>query len=204
MLLCERLVMKKKTIAIDIDGTIRNFDKQLDKYLEMDHPDKIDKYREVRDKEFWSLTTAFDGDTDSLFKWVYDERVFELFGMAGRTHPRIIDDLNILNNVLQESQYELVIASVQRDRSIPATLHWLSKWGSRVKRIEFYDSMQEKIDARYDIYLDDCPMVIEQSKQSIKVPYGFNEHLDVPTLDVVNGKFDDLYDILGVHKILKL
>lgn len=205
--------MKKQRIAVDIDGTLRNLQGQLVKYLEQDHPDKVDKFREIVQTEYRSLDPLFDSRVD-LFDWMYNERVFELFGMAQRIHPKVIDELNIFSVAAENSGYDVWIASVQRGRSISATLHWLAKWGCRVPNIMFFPTMQDKINENFDVYIDDCPEVIEATMgtkfnygsisipTSIKIPYGFTKDINVPELDIENGKFNDLYDILGVEKIL--
>lgn len=198
----------KETIAIDVDGTLRNLPGQLNKFLESDYPEFIDKYRELADTEYWALSKAFNGDKDLLYSWMYDQRVFELFGMAPKLHPKVIDDLNMFAKAANATgEYSVVIASVQRDRSITATLHWLSRHGCRVQGYHFFNSMQEKIDARFDYYVDDCPMVLKavsaRPERAIKIPYKFNDDIGCRSLDIFQGKFDDIYEMFGVEKILK-
>lgn len=203
---------KRKTlVAIDIDGTLRDLESQIDKYLENDYPEKHDGYTNARGKEYRTLDGLFFS-REEIIKWLYEDRPFELFGMAGKVHRKVIDDLNILYNSTKGTDFEIVIASVQFDKSVPATLHWLAKNGCKVQKIFFFDTMKEKIDAGFDIYVDDCPEVLNfyrrkktKSKLSraIKVPYEFNKGIKCPVVDIVNGKFDDLYGILGIEKVLK-
>lgn len=208
---------KPLTIAVDIDGTLRDLEKQIDKYLEADHPDKIDKFREIRGSVYRTLDPLFE-TKEEVYAWMYEERVFELFGMAERTHKKVIDDLNIFTSVAKQHGFEVVIASVQRQQSVTATLHWLAKWGCKVQRIQFFDTMKDKVDAGFDIYVDDCPEVLEphvgkvvvphfgpivDRPRAIKIPYDFTKDIDCPALDIANGKFDDLYDILDIEKVLK-
>lgn len=205
--------MGKLTVAVDIDGTLRNLHGQLVKYLEMDHPDKLDKFRELVGNEYYALDPLFETRSD-LKQWMYDERVFELFGMAQKIHPKVIDELNIFTKAAEQQGYEVWIASVQMDRSVTATLHWLAKWGCRVQNIKFFSSFPNKINHGFDIYIDDNPDVIEStlgtkfnftSKEiptAIKIPYGFNENIDAPALDIENGEFNNLYEMLGIEKIL--
>lgn len=209
--------MSKMIIAFDIDGTIRNLNNQLQKYLEIDYPDKLDKFKENKDI-YNSLDNLFDTKED-LYSWMYEERVFELFGMAGRTHPKVIDDLNIFSNAARNVGIDIVIASVQRNQSITATLHWLSKWGCKIQRYEFFSTMDEKIERNFDFYIDDCPKVLNSVvgesrvpnhcekisgiSRAIKIPYSFTNDIDCPSLDIANGKFDDIYEIFSIEKILK-
>jgi 5'(3')-deoxyribonucleotidase len=188
----------KQTISIDIDETIRNLSFQIEKYLEIDHPNLLDKYLETRGEQFNSLDKLFPSKEDFLV-WMYDERVFQLFGMAPRTHPKVIDDINHFALSLEDSEYEVWLSSVQRDRSITATLFWLGKFGCRIKNYKFFNTMKEKIDHGFDIYVDDCPEVLANTNyMSIKVPYKYNESINAPTLDIVNGGFKDIYEILQI------
>ena len=64
------------TIAIDIDGSIRNFNAQIEKYLETDHPDKLKKWKDLNGYHYRSLDKIFD-TKEEVLTWIYDERVFE-------------------------------------------------------------------------------------------------------------------------------
>lgn len=211
--------MKKAlTIAVDIDGTLRDLESQIEKYLEDDHPDKFEKYLELKGNVYRTLDPLF-ATREEVYQWMYEERVFELFGMARRTHPKVIDDLNIFANTAKSQGFEVVISSVQRDRSATATLHWLSKWGCKVQHIRFFDSFREKIESNFDINIDDSPEVLEafagkvvvphigpikERPRAIKVPYDFTKDIDCPSLDIASGRFDDLYEILGIERVLKV
>lgn len=193
--------MRRKTIAIDVDGTIRDFHSQAQMWLEYDHPNKFQKF--LDSKSYYSLDEAF-GNREEVHKWIYEQRVFEIFVQAQRLHKNIIDDLNIFSVAAEGAGWDVLIATVQRDRSITATLQWLAKYGCRIKTIKFFNSMQDKIDADYDVYLDDCPEVLEKAESSaIKVPYVFNEHIKCPSLDIINGEFDNIYELLGIERTLK-
>ena len=188
-------------IAIDIDNTIRDFTDQIDTYLEIDYPDKHEIFAAHKDAEYRALDMAFDSREEAN-KWMYDERVVEIFQMAKRMHPRIIDQLNQFYTTMKSQGNEVIVASVQRDRSIIATLWWLAKYGCKINNYMFFDSMQDKIDYGFDLYLDDCPKVLREVKNSIRVPHGYNEleEFTMPVLDIAGGKFNDIYEILNVER----
>jgi hypothetical protein len=212
------LGVARNTIAIDIDGTLRDLERQLRVFIEVDHPDKAEQYMKGSGVVYRTLDAVFE-NKDAMYKWMYEERVFELFGQAPRLHPKVIDDLNIFTVAARKQGFDVVIASVQRDRSVTSTLHWLSKWGCRVPRYEFFNTMQDKIDRNFDFYVDDCPDVIqayvgkkktpswvqsiEGYSRIIKIPYEFTKDFDCPSLDIASGKFDDLYEMLGIERLLK-
>ncbi len=191
-------------IAIDIDGTLRDLESQIEKYFEEDFPDHIEKFLELKGKDYQSLDPVIG--RDETIKWLYETRPFELFAMSPRIHRSVIGDLNQFAKACKAQGHQAVIASVQKDKSIIATLHWLSKMGCKIKEYQFFDTMQDKIDyIPFDVYIDDCPQVLEQvhkdpDRIAIKVPYEFNKHIDCPTLDIANGKFNDIYDILKIER----
>lgn len=196
-------LMKKKTISIDIDGTIRDLIFQIEKYIEIDHYDKYHAFLETKNIKFNSLDKIF-GSKEKVYEWMYEQRVFELFGMAPRLHPKIIDELNMFTLAAEQQGYDVWISSVQFDRSIPATLFWLSKNGCKVPNIKFFRTMKEKARHKFDIYLDDCPEILKSNKKSsikIKVPYKYNEDFDLPSLDIENGDFNHIYDILKIERM---
>lgn len=196
---------KRKTIAIDIDGTLRNFDKQVDLWLEVDHVDKLEKFR--NSSSYYKLDEAFDGNKESVHKWIYEVRPFQLFVQAERLHNNVMGELNFFSIAAEKSGWDVVIASKQHGRAITSTLYWLAKWGCRVKNIQFFDCMEDKLKNGFDAFLDDCPLVLENAlkkkKIALKVPYSFNEHINCPPIDIINGHFNDIYEALGIERILE-
>lgn len=208
------------SVAVDIDNTLRDFSGAVEKWIEIDHPDKSEMLLSVQDSEYRSLDAIFDTH-EEVHDWMYDERVFQIFGSANRVHSKIMDQLNALEKVSKSNGFKLTIASVQRERSVSATLWWLAKFGCRVQDYKFFNTMQDKIDYGFDVYIDDSPEVlealVERDKEdvvwnthpqihdiphsipsAIKIPYGYNDHIDVPILDVRDGKFNDIYEMLNI------
>lgn len=170
-----------KTVAIDIDGTLRDLDAQLDKMLEIDHPTKVTPFRSFP-KEWNRLDIAFNHDRDAVLKWLYGERAFHIFAQAPKMYKDVVDHLNAIDKRARaHGDIELVISSVQREQSIPATLFWLAKMGCRVRHIRFFDTFEEKVAAGYDVVVDDRPMVLEAAmaagQTAVVVPHPYNEHL---------------------------
>ena len=194
-------------IAVDVDGTLRDLETQIRMYLEMDYPDLVEEYDKILGKEYRTLSPLMP--EPEIMTWLYDERPFELFAIADRLHPKVIEDVNKFAKVAESLGHTVVIASVQRGKSIMATLSWLSKFGCKLKHYDFFDTMQDKIDAGYDVYIDDCPEVLEACTPStggispigVRIPYEFNKHVEnVHDLDIANGKFNDIYDILKIER----
>lgn len=210
-------------IGIDIDGTLRDFESQVEKYIEKDYPQALSSFRQIKHNEYRTLDKiGVFSDIQEVWKWMYEERVFELFGMAPRVHQNAISNLNIFAKAADQAGFDLVISTVQKNQSVTATLHWLSKWGSRIQTILCFNSSTDKLNSGIDIFIDDSPELLchyqdvqfspyirHPSKdvdvpRFIKVPYKFNEHINVPSVDIPNGKFNDLYEILHIDRILTL
>lgn len=209
-------------IGIDVDGTLRNLEAQLRRYIEKDHPNSLSAFDQNVGVQYRTLNNlpAFK-NTDDIWKWMYEERVFELFALAPRLHSTIIDNLNIFTKAAKVSGFDLVISTVQRDRSVTATLQWLAKWGCKVQNILCFDSAEDKFNSGIDVFVDDSPeliqMVLDASPLNfilhptkttetvprvIKVDYKFNSAFAVPSIDIVSGGFNDLYEILKIDRIL--
>lgn len=171
----------KKTIAIDIDGTLRNIDEKIRSLLKIDHPHRVKAFDEFC--EYWDrLDKCFNNDREAVLKWMYDDRPFQIFGLAGKMYTRVIDHVNALVKMTEQTEeYEIIISSVQSKQSIPATLFWLSKHGCKAKHIHFFDTFDKKMKERYNYVIDDHPIVLEQVKKNcnipIVVPHPYNEHL---------------------------
>jgi hypothetical protein len=168
-------------IAMDIDGTLRNLDAQLEKYLEIDHPHRLRRFQD--NPQAWNkLDIAFGDDRKAVTDWLYGDRAFHLFGQAPKMYPAVMDHLNALSKRAQAADdVELWISSVQRDQSITATLFWLAKNGCRVPNIKFYNSFNTKIREHYDFVVDDRPTVLEHALKNgsvpIVIPHPYNEQL---------------------------
>ena len=201
-----------KTIAIDIDGTIRDLDSKIIEYLEKDHPHRVKAFEKAGGR--WDrLVVSFNNNRESVTNWLYDERAFHLFGAAPKMYTQVIDHLNAISKIaeLADEDYEVSISSVQYRQSITATLFWLAKQGCRIKSIKFHDDFEMKANAYYDYVVDDHPEVLEAAKKNgsvpIVVPHSYNEHLTEKDgyrrLDYTGEKptgLSGVIDIVGLRK----
>jgi 5'(3')-deoxyribonucleotidase len=202
--------MKEKIVSVDIDGVLRDLYSEMVRYLEVDHPDKVEKFKSS--KEYSALDDAF-GDREKAMEWLYSERVFQVFGMAPKMHKNVIDHLNILNNSSKGEKIKFVVSSVQRNKSIPATMHWLSKNGCTIEEYVFHSTQKEK--SLWTIknatwVLDDSPIILEDyiekkgSDRVVKVEYDYNSEIDCKSLDAFNCGLDELYEIIGIQRKINI
>lgn len=168
-------------IAIDIDNTLRDFGTAVEKWIEIDHPDKLQRLLD-HNNEWNRLNRAFNDDREAVEKWMWEERVFQLFGQAPKVYPDVIEHVNALAKRADANpNIELWLASVQRLQSITATLFWLAKNGCRAQNIKFYTDHEQKNEDFFDYVIDDKPSVLEAAKENgstvIVAPQPYNEHL---------------------------
>jgi hypothetical protein len=215
MQLIERFIVAKRnvTIDVDIDGVLRDFTSAVFKFVEEDLEIKIPEGPVYAN----SLAEHLSIDRERFLKWMYESRVFEIFGMANKTYPRVIDDLNFFTVAAESVGYDVRISSVQRNRSITATLHWLSKNGCRLKRYNFWDSFEDKIAHCGDIVIDDAPAILrgclKKKRKVIAFKQTWNEgyiaginlpFIAAPGLEDCSQGLDSLYEILDIPRIIKV
>jgi len=89
-------------------------------------------------------------DKEDLFNFFYIDFPMQIFGHA----PSISGNtFNVLNDIYEElrDEHELLIVSDEIQKSKPASLFFLSKYGSLIEKIKFYsnitiDSMWDEVD----------------------------------------------------------
>lgn len=120
-------------------------------------------------------------DKEDLFNFFYVDFPMQIFGHA----PSISGNtFNVLNDIYEElrEKHELLIVSDEIQKSKPASLFFLSKYGSLIEKIKFYsnitiDSMWDEV----DILVTANPNHIINSPEGkiiIKYKTTYNEEID--------------------------
>jgi hypothetical protein len=120
-------------------------------------------------------------DKEDLFNFFYVDFPMQIFGHA----PSISGNtFNVLNDIYEElrDEHELLIVSDEIQKSKPASLFFLSKYGSLIEKIKFYsnitiDSMWDEV----DILVTANPNHILNSPEGkiiIKYKTTYNEDID--------------------------
>lgn len=195
-------------IAIEINGVLRNTLQKLEqvykKYL-------IDKTEGIEDNEDFTYemllpVTSLNlrdhfkfKDDDEFYRFLYEEFPMEIFGHAGSTETMTFNDLNEFYLDFREN-YDILIVSDEIGKSKPASLFFLSKFGSLIEKIKFYsnltlDSMWEEI----DILVTANPNLIEnkpENKKIIKYCTSYNENIksdyEISTIKELKNKLTEL------------
>lgn len=97
------------------------------------------------------LKEHFKFETDEeLYSFLFEEFTMEIFGHAQSTEYMTFNDLNEIYHNIRD-KHDLIIVSDEISKSKPASLFFLSKFGSLVENIKFYsnstiNSMWNEID----------------------------------------------------------
>jgi hypothetical protein len=146
-------------IGIEINGVLRNTIGKLEsvykKYM-IDETDGIEgetdfTYEMNLPVTSLNLMEHFKFKTnEELFSFLYEEFAMEIFGHAGSTETMTFNDLNDFYFDFRDKN-DIVIVSDEIGKSKPASLFFLSKFGSLIEEIKFYsnttiNSMWNQID----------------------------------------------------------
>ena len=179
-------------ISISINGVLRDVLKKM-----------ADVYEKYTDKECKkdinstdNLLEVFDFATEEeLFEFIYVECPMEIFGAGTEAEKHVFNSLNEFYKEKRED-YDIYLVSDEIEKSKPATLFFLSKYGTLVERIEFYTIQTiDDLWDRTDIFITDNKLILNKKpdgKLSIKIdkPYNKDSESDI-TLDC----FKDILDL---------
>ena len=152
-------------IAIDINGVVRD---TLGKAEQVYKKFFIDDYvSEEGEESFeYSLNLPITSTTlsnhfafpteESFYDFFYVDFPMEIFGHAPSVSGNTFNNIDEIYKVLRDS-HDVYIISEEMERSKPATLFFLAKYGCLVENIKFYSKLtQESLWDDFDIILTAC------------------------------------------------
>lgn len=143
-------------IGIELNGVVRNINKQYLKYYLKDiNPEFDDTDIDLNVYEFVEKL-PFPNKSDRK-KFVYEDYPYEIFGcaapMSRNLHTFINGWIHELSSKHEEEKYDVSFFSLgEEELSIQSTYFYLSKSGSRVRRVFFPKDYKEIFD-EYDIII---------------------------------------------------
>lgn len=178
-------------VGIDVNGVLRDTISKIEQVYQKFMIDKTEGIEDEDDFEY-KITKPFDTielknhfsfkNEEELFSFLYEEFPMEIFGHSPSTEYSTFNDLN---NVYLETRedVDLLLVSDEIGKSKPATLFFLSKFGSLIEKVKFYshvtiDSMWNEI----DVLITANPQHLLQhpdNKTIIKYETPYNQHIDV-------------------------
>lgn len=165
-------------IAIDINGVIRD---TLGKAEQVYKKFFIDDYvSEEGEESFeYSLNLPITSTTlsnhfafpteESFYDFFYVDFPMEIFGHAPSVSGNTFNNLDEIYKSLRDN-HDVYIISEEMERSKPATLFFLAKYGCLVENIKFYSKLtQESLWDDFDVILTANPDLINNSKKDTQI-----------------------------------
>lgn len=165
--------MKKKIIGVTLDDVLRNVVTKFVTIYNETYPDKIILDDEVNKISPYKLERFFD-DVDEMNQFLYEDNVFDIYGLSDETVKNIVQDLSYINEVMSENGYEIIIISKERNKSIPSTLHFLSKTMFKLTKIVFVDDYKDML-KNVDYLVTTSTFFNSRNKKIIKVEREYNK-----------------------------
>ena len=178
-------------IGIDINGVLRDTISKIELVYQKFMIDKTDgiededefEYKIIKPFNTSELLNHFTfRNKEELLSFLYEEFPMEIFGHSPSTEYSTFNDLNnVYLNTREE--FDLLLVSDEISKSKPATLFFLSKFGSLIEKVKFYshvtlDSMWDEV----DFLVTSNPQHLlnhPTNKTVIKYETPYNQHIDV-------------------------
>jgi len=197
-------------IAIDVNGVLRD---TLGKMEQVYQKFFIDDYimEEGEEKFEYKMNLPVTSDNfiehfefpsnDKFYDFLYVDFPMNIFGHAPSVSPNTFTVLNDIYQDLRNHQ-ELWVISEEVQKSKPATLFFLSKYGCLIENYLFYSEITfDRVWENFDIILTSNPKILKtkpENKKTIKFVTEYNK--DYPSDYTVESldEFTNLYEQLNL------
>ena len=123
-----------------------------------------------------------------------------IFGHSQSTENSTFHDLNDIYKDLRDN-HELVIISNEIEKSKPATLFFLSKFGCMFEKIVFYNQFTEdEVLSEFDLIISAQPQILEKEHdyKTVKYKTTYNESIESDFEIETLKEFKELYEKLDL------
>ena len=197
-------------IGIEMNGVLRDtilkfrqlYEKfNIDLIPELEESEEpVFKYEVIEPIDSLDLLNHFTFPSkDEFYSFMYEEHPMEIFGHSPSVEMSTMNDLNEFYYEMRDN-HDILIVSDEIGKSKPASLFFLSKFGSLIEKVKFYsestiDSMWNEIDvlltANPNLLLN-CP----KDKKVIKFETEYNKQVDsdlsITTLKELKNKLEEI------------
>jgi len=193
------------TIGIELNHVVRNINKQIVRYYCKEFEPSIDA-EDIDDRQNVLETFAKFKSKHEKNNFIYIDYVFEIFGCANtmerNLQVKISNWLNELENI-EDDDYRIMFYSLNEEAlTIQSTYFFLSKIGSRVRKVifpktidEVWDECDAVVTARDEFFEKGIP----SNKKVILINRPFNEKYK----DKAFLNYDNLSDLIEDNDFLK-
>ena len=197
-------------IGIEMNGVLRDTILKFRQLYEKFNIDLIPELEEGEEPAFkYEVIEPIDSldllnhftfpSKDEFYSFMYEEHPMEIFGHSPSVEMSTMNDLNEFYYDMRDN-HDILIVSDEIGKSKPASLFFLSKFGSLVEKVKFYsestiDSMWDEVDvlltANPNLLLN-CP----KDKKVIKFETEYNKQVDseltITTLKELKNKLEEI------------
>lgn len=190
-------------IAIEINDIIRNVFLKASQvyekfYLDSENEETTSEYDENNDEWVVNESEKFEyglnlpvnsldlinhfkfKNNEDLYDFFYVDFPMQIFGHAPSVSANTFNIINELYVNLRDNN-EISLISDEMGKSKPATLFFLSKYGSMIENIKFYSNVTiDKIISEFDIIITSNPNIIQnKNNRPIIVKYNTPYNIDL-------------------------
>lgn len=196
-------------IGIELNGVLRDTLKKIQEVYQkwyIDNPYLEESTDDFIYEVFSDVTTLnirehlkFK-DEDELYSFLYKEYPMEIFGHAGSVE---MNSMNELNNIYLDlrDKHDFIIVSDEIGKSKPASLFFISKFGSLLESVKFYsESTLNSMWDSVDVLLTANPNLLlnyPSEKKIIKYITSYNVGIEttfeISTLKELKEKIENIY-----------
>lgn len=139
---------------------------------------------------------------DEIFNFFYVDFPMQIFGNAPSTEPNTFNYLNDIYEKLRDN-HEVFVVSDEIQKSKPATLFFLAKYGCLVENIKFFSNLTlDNMWKNIDILITSNPNLINKKpKNKIIIKYKTTYNVDCKCDYEISSlnEFEGLYDKLNLN-----
>lgn len=172
--------MEKIRIGIDLDHVIRDINRQIVKYYQKDIDENIDVDNIDYQSDVLNSVCKFNSRTEKNI-FLYETYPLEIFGHAPQVEMFESRDLNAwIRNLTNQEKYDVEIfffSMKEVELTIQSSYFFLSKIGSRVRKVIFPKSIKELCengDIFITAYGNNAKEISENKKKVILIRKTFN------------------------------
>jgi hypothetical protein len=179
-----------------------SFDEETKKYVESDETDDFEYGLNLPVTNIEQLDKHFKfKNREDLFDFLYVDFPMQIFGNAPSVE---MNTFNVLNEIYEELRDEHVVSIVSDEiqKSKPATLFFLSKYGCLCEKILFYShATMDQLWEEHDIIVTSSPNLLRnQPDGKIVVKYNTTYNSDIDSKYTISS----LSEIKSIYKQLNL
>jgi len=178
-------------IGIELNGVLRDTLKKIQEVYQkwyIDNP-YLEESTEEFKYEIISDVTSLNirehlkfKDEEELYNFLYKEYPMEIFGHAGSVEINSMNDLNSIYLDMRDS-HDFIIVSDEIGKSKPASLFFISKFGSLIECVKFYsESTLNSMWNSVDVLLTANPnLLLNYPTEKKVIKYITNYNVDIET-----------------------